>query len=308
MKIGISELYTGMDGRDRQWMIHSAQLIENLGFNSLWMSGRVLLFPEYDTQHPYAAQNEIESLRWVFDGLVALPAISMVTQRIRLGTYVELLSLREPLITARAVATADQMSGGRFDFGVGVGWLKEEHEAFGVPWETRGARVTEYLQAMKHIWTTELSEFHGRFIDFPTCYIGPKPVQKPHPPICIGGNSPGAMKRLVTLGDRWIGYGLTVPEVAKFVEKLHADLETAGRDPAEVMLSIGIRFAGVDGARKSAKVDHSIWDDTLRYIEGIEKLGLEELVISSRIPLDGYEDNMSIMAERLGVKPETRSE
>ena len=303
MKIGISELYTGIDGRDRQWVIHSAQLIENLGFNSLWMSGRVLLFPEYDVQHPYAAQKEIQSLKWVFDGLVALPALAMVTQRIRLGTYVDLLSLREPLNTARAVATADQMSGGRFDFGVGVGWLKQEHDAFGVSWKTRGARVTEYVRAMKHIWTTEVSEYHGRFVDFPPCYIGPKPVQKPHPPICIGGNSPGAMKRLVSVGDRWIGYGLTVPEVAEFVEKLHAALETAGRDPAEVTLSIGIRFSGADGARKSGKVDHSNWDDALRYIEGVEKLGLEEVVLSSRMPFDGYDDHMSIMAERLGVKP-----
>jgi alkanesulfonate monooxygenase SsuD/methylene tetrahydromethanopterin reductase-like flavin-dependent oxidoreductase (luciferase family) len=162
MKIGISELYTGVDGRDSQWMLDSAQLIEELGFNSLWMGERMTFFPQYESTHPYAAQGDILAMHWLFDALIALSAISVATKCIRLGTYVALLSLREPIVTARAVGTLDQVTNGRFNFGVGVSWMKEEHTAMGVPWETRGARVTEYLKAMKHIWTSEISEFHGK--------------------------------------------------------------------------------------------------------------------------------------------------
>lgn len=302
MKIGISELYTGLDGRDGKWMLKSAQLIEQLGFNSLWMPERMMFFPHYESTHPYAAQGEVEALRWNFDAIVALSAISVVTSHIELGTYVALPGLREPVVTARAVGTLDQISNGRFNFGVGVSWMKEEHAAMGVPWQSRGARVTEYLKAMKHIWTTELSEFHGRFVDFPEAYIGPKPVRKPHPPIVIGGNSPAALKRIVDVGDRWLGYGLTVDEVAEFIQQLHLALTAAGRDPAEVMLSVGLRFAGADGARSTGNVEKSAWTEAQRYVEAVEKLGIEEVVFSTRMPFNGYEGHMRNFAQAMGLE------
>lgn len=303
MKFGISELYTGDDGRDGPWMLRSAQLIEALGFNSLWMPERMMFFPSYDSTHPYAAQGEVLALRWNFDALVALAAIGTATKRLRLGTYVALPGLREPIATARAVGTLDQVINGRFDFGVGVSWMKDEHKAMGVPWETRGARVTEYLQAMKHIWTTELSEFHGRFVDFPPAYIGPKPVQKPHPPITVGGNSEGALKRIVAVGDRWLGYGLEPDEVKDFIDRLHRALEAAGRDPSEVMLSVGIRFKGSDGPRATGSVAESDWDQARRYADAVAPFGIEELVLSTRVPVDGYEENMTKVAQALDLTP-----
>jgi probable F420-dependent oxidoreductase len=301
MKIGISELYTGLDGRDGHWMLDSARLIEELGFNSLWMPERMMFFPQYESTHPYSAQGEVLALRWNFDALVALAAISVATRQIRLGTYVALPGLREPIVTARAVGTLDQVSNGRFDFGVGVSWMKEEHVAMRVPWETRGARVTEYLRAMKHIWTTELSEFHGRFVDFPAAYIGPKPVQKPHPPIVIGGNSPAAIQRVVDVGNRWLGYGLSLAEVEQFIVGLHAALRAAGRDPKEVVLSVGRRFADADGPRKSGTVDAAAWDEARRYVEACEELGIQEVVFSTRMPYEGYERHMRNFAEAMGV-------
>ena len=138
------------------------------------------------------------------DPFVALTAAAAVTSRLVLGTGIALLPQRDVIHTAKQVASLDLVSDGRFAFGVGVGWNREEMRNHGTDPATRGALMDEQLAALKQIWTTEQAEYHGEHVDFDPIYLWPKPVQQPHPPIYLGGESPAALRRLATYGDAWL--------------------------------------------------------------------------------------------------------
>jgi probable F420-dependent oxidoreductase len=157
---------------------------------------------------------------------------------VRLGTHVYNIGLRHPFVSARAVLTLDVVSGGRADVGVGASWLKEEWDTLGLDFATRGRRVDEALEVCKRLWTEEVVEHHGRFFDFGPVMFEPKPVQRPHPPIIVGGESPAALRRAAFLGDGWIGLGHTAESVAPLVRRLRALREDAGRasEPFDVIV------------------------------------------------------------------------
>ena len=134
----------------------------------------------------------------------ALTAAAAVTKRIRLGTGICLIVERDPILTAKQVASLDHISNGRVDFGIGGGWNREEMENHGTPWHRRWKVVRERVEAMKAIWTEEAAEYHGEFVDFDPIWSWPKPVQKPHPPIFVGGDAPGTFRRVLRYGDGWI--------------------------------------------------------------------------------------------------------
>src|SRR5205823_1567015 len=131
-----------------------------------------------------------------------------------------LIGERNPLLTAREVATVDQFTGGRFMLGVGAGWSSEEYEALGVPWERRGARCDEYIEVMKLLWTQERASYKGEFCSFSDVAAFPKPARSPHPPVLVGGNTPPALRRAARFGDGWFGWNLSVDEVAAAMDQL----------------------------------------------------------------------------------------
>ena len=139
---------------------------------------------------------------------------------------------------AKQVASLDKLSGGRFDFGVGIGWLVEEFAAVGVPWERRADRTREYLKAMKLLWTEEEPEFKGEFCSFPKVCSYPKPVQQPHPPIIFGGESAPALKRVGEVGDGWFGVNVAPEGVKAKIERMRQYAKTAGRDPEKLHFSV----------------------------------------------------------------------
>lgn len=295
MRIGISELFTGEDGRDGQWLRDTAVLLEELGFHAIWYPEHVVFFPSYESQYPYGSLggNEVRALRGVYEPFVALGAIAAVTSRVRIGTYVCVVAQRNPILLARDIAAVDVLSGGRFDFGIGVGWSVEEYTALGVPFERRGARTDEYLAAMKRLWSDdELTAFDGEFVSFEPLLAFPKPVQRPHPPIVVGGNSAATIRRIVEHGDGWAGYNLELDEIESFVERLDAALQSAGRTLDEIDLRVGRRASG-------RSEQH--WEDDARYIEGCERLGLHEVVVSPRFATDGYEDQVHRYAQIVGL-------
>lgn len=298
MRVGISEVFTGENGRDLGFLRHASGLIEEVGFTSLWFPEHVVFFPSYESQYPYGTlgRDEVNATRGVYEPFVALAAIAMATERVRLGTYVCVVAQRNPLLLARDVATVDGLSGGRFELGVGVGWAVEEYEAVGVPFARRGARTDEYLAAMKVLWSAgeELSSFDGEFTSFGPLYAYPKPVQQPHPPIVVGGNSPATIRRIVAHGDGWAGYDLSLDEVERFVADLDAALGAAGRSLDEVTLRVGRRTRG----RTEAD-----WEADAAYVAGCEALGLHEVVVSPRLEVDGYEAATRRYAEILGLSP-----
>ncbi len=138
------------------------------------------------------------------DMFVALTAAAAVTKRIRIGAGVCLVSERDPIVTAKEVASLDQVSGGRFDFGIGGGWNREEYENHGMPWNRRWKIARERIEAMQAIWTQEEASYDGEFVKFERIWSWPKPVQKPYPPIFVGGDAAGTFKRVLNYGDAWI--------------------------------------------------------------------------------------------------------
>ncbi len=213
---------------------------EARGFESIWVAEHVVLFEEYESVYPYAADGKFPggAETGLLEPLTALTYLAAVTDTIRLGTGICLVPQRNPVYTAKQVVDLDVLSGGRVDFGVGVGWLAEEFEAVAAPFERRGARCDEYLQVMRTLWTEDVSEHHGEMYDLPACKMYPKPVQQPHPPIHVGGESAAAMRRVATQGQGWYSFNRTPEQLDEPLARLDAVLADHGRSRSDVQLTV----------------------------------------------------------------------
>ncbi len=215
-------------------------MAEERGFHSLWIPEHVLFFREYGSRYPYSSDGRIPGdPDGVMEPLTALAYVAACTERIRLGTGICIVPQRNPVYVAKQVADVDYLSGGRLDFGVGVGWLREEFEALGVPWERRGARTRECIGVMKTLWEDEVSSFEGEFFQLPPCLQNPKPVQKPHPPVVFGGESDAALRRVAELGQGWFAYDRPLATLAEDLERLDGFLAAAGRRRSDVQIHVG---------------------------------------------------------------------
>ena len=195
MKIGANLIFNHLTSP--AFVAEAAQLVEEAGFHSIWVPEHVVFFPEYESPYPYTDDGRIPGEpEGILDPFSALTFIAAVTSRIRLGTGVCLVPQRNPVYTARAVADLDYLSGGRFDFGVGIGWLKEEFDNLQQDFATRARRTVEYIEVMRALWAPGVSEYSGESYELRPCYSNPKPVQEPHPPIYFGGETNAAMRRV----------------------------------------------------------------------------------------------------------------
>ncbi len=183
----------------------------------------------------------------VMDPFVVLSAAAVVTKTLKLATGVCLVVQRDPIQTAKLVASIDQVSGGRFLFGVGGGWNAEEIECHGTAFKTRFKLMRERIEAMKAIWTQSKPEYHGEFVDFPPMMTWPKPVQKPYPPIIVGGAFPHAARRAIRYGDGWVPIAGRAPygDVNDYLPKFKQMVAEAGRDPASLPVTL---FGGTEDA------------------------------------------------------------
>ena len=209
---------------------------EQRGFESLWV-------PEHthiptSRQTPFPAGGELpEEYSHTIDPFVGLAAAATRTDRIKLATGICLLSERDTIITAKEVASLDTLCGGRFVFGIGGGWNREELENHGTTFETRFKRLEEQIEALKRIWTEAEAEYHGRYIDFDPIWSWPKPVQKPHPPILMGGGTNSARQRVVDFCDGWLPIGIA-HDVAAGMKDLAERARAAGKRPEDFPVSI----------------------------------------------------------------------
>jgi probable F420-dependent oxidoreductase len=215
------------------------QALEARGFESMWA-------PEHShiplsRATPWPQGGDLPKKYYdVMDPFVTLTAAAMVTTALKLATGVCLVAQRDPIQTAKLVASIDQVSGGRFLFGVGLGWNAEEMADHGTDFKTRHLLARERLEAMKEIWTKSTPEYHGELVDFPPMMSWPKPVQKPHPPVLVGGAFPYGARRALRYGDGWIPMA-TRPEygdVMQFLPRFRELAVAAGRDPASVPVTI----------------------------------------------------------------------
>ena len=174
----------------------------------------------------------------IADPFVALGRASAVTSTLKLGTGICLVPERNPLLLAKEVATLDMYSSGRFLFGIGAGWLREETEIMGGDFPHRWTQTREAIMAMKSLWTDVESEYHGRYYDFPPVYSFPRSVQRPHPPVYLGGKARNVFKRVVEWGDGWMPVGVTPDEVRSGRRTLDDLAAEAGRDPGSISVSV----------------------------------------------------------------------
>ena len=214
-----------------------ARALEERGFESLWV-------PEHthipaSRRSPWPGGGALPREYWsAYDPFVALMAAAAATRRLRLGTGICLVVERDPIVTAKEVATLDRLSGGRVLFGIGGGWNAEEMEHHGTSFKTRWRLLRERVLAMKEIWTKDEAEFHGEFVNFDRIWSQPKPVQRPHPPILMGGDAPGTFGRIAELADGWMPILRPGRNPVERIPALREHLARAGRDPASVPVSI----------------------------------------------------------------------
>ena len=228
-----------------------AVALEQRGFDIVWA-------PEHShiplsRKTPFIMGGDLPKRYYdVMDPFVTLTAAAMATRSLKLGTGVCLIAQRDPIQTAKLVASIDQVSGGRFVFGIGNGWNQDEMENHGTDFRTRHKRARENVEAMKAIWTQAKAEYHGEFVNFDPMMTWPKPVQKPHPPIIVGGAFPYSARRAIRYGDGWMPQVTTYAKepLAELIPRFRQMAAEAGRDPASLSISIGGQGPDLDLVRR----------------------------------------------------------
>jgi len=293
--LGISEVFFGENGRELGFVRESAQLIESIGYDYVWLPEHVVFFETFESKYPYGQTGAAEisrtrkeegntGTRGIMDGPIVAVAAAAVTTHLRFGTFIVILPQRNPVVFAREIATVDQLTQGRFDLGVGVGWLKEEYAACGVPFDNRGDRLDDYIGALRALWTQEVSSFESPTVSFQPLLAYPKPLQQPHPPILVGGQSLRGIDRAARLGDGLIVYDLDVDQIRKVIDVYDQRLARYGRKLADVRLVVGRRNEG--RSVESYKSDQA-------FIAEVREIGgVTDIVCSPRFPNANYESNM----------------
>ncbi len=237
MKIGCQMPFN--DLTSPQYIAEAGALVEELGFHSFWVPEHVLFFPEYESKYPYTEDGKIQGdPRSLLDPFSALTFVAAHTDKIRLCTGICLVPQRNPVYTAKQVADLDYLSNGRVEFGIGIGWLREEFAALGVPWQDRAGRTRECIEVMKTLWCDELSHYEGKYFNIKAAYQNPKPVQKPHPPLLFGGESDAALHRVASFGQGWYGFNLTPSGLEQRLETLDGLLAEEDRSRDDLLIYV----------------------------------------------------------------------
>ena len=255
MKIALIPINIGIQSLEQ--MVGLAQLAESLGFESVWTFEHVMVPVEYESRYPYSSDGKMGiGPEGVFlDPLIALSAVAAQTRTIRLGTGVNILSQANPLLLAKQAATLDVLSNGRFMLGAGIGWLKEEFDAMGVPFERRGARYDDYVVAMRKVWSGEVVEHRSDFIHWSGFKSYPLPVQEGGVPIIVGGSKGKAFERIARYGDGWFAPTNDAASLSPMLEELKAACRQFDRDYDSVEItSMWDNQGGIDAIRAFADI------------------------------------------------------
>ena len=236
MKIGLRLPQTDKHIATKENVIHLSKEAENAGFDSLWVLER-LIWP-INPCDPYPGTSDgrfPEDWQYIFEPLETLTYVAANTENIALGTSVIDMLFQNPVILARRFATLDLLSEGRAIAGFGIGWSKDEYQISNIPFKDRGKRADEYIQIVKKIWAEDIVEFKGQFYNIPASKIGPKPIQKPHIPIYLGGYSQGTFARIANYANGWICVVRdSLDQVKSYIDKIRNECYKAKRDPKDI--------------------------------------------------------------------------
>ncbi len=231
MKIGVN---TVIDSNSED-VAAIAQKAEELGFESFWLPEHPVIPVHTTSRYGGTPDGSIPPfMNDMADPFIGLARASATTKKIMLGTSICLVPEHSPLVQAKQIAALDFHSGGRFIFGIGAGWLREETEIMGGDFDHRWTQTREAVEVMKELWTKDEAEYHGRYYDFPPVKVFPKPAQKPHPPVFLGGTATNVFKRVVTWGNGWMPSRATPEQVKAGRASLDELADAAGRDPKSI--------------------------------------------------------------------------
>ena len=275
MRVGVNLLNFG-PGVSPESLLRWTQLAETLGYHLVMISDHVAMTPDVILRYPAPFYDPFVTLGW----------LARATTRVELGTTVVILPYRHPLHTARLAANVDRLSGGRFVFGVGVGWARQEFEALGVPFERRGAMSNDYLAAIKTAWTSDPASYTGPFVSFRDVQTGPRPVRSPHPPIWVGGATDAALRRAVRLGDAWHPIRIRVPWLRDTgLPRLWKIADEEGRPAPALCPRIRLRITGTPLPDDQRVAGEGSLDQVRADLNALARLG------AASVLLDTYADD-----------------
>ncbi|MCH7742458.1 MAG: TIGR03619 family F420-dependent LLM class oxidoreductase [Proteobacteria bacterium] len=279
MKLGIIPINIGVQSLDE--VVQLAQLAESLGYESVWTFEHVIVPVDYESKYPYDASGKMGAAPETnfIDPLIALAAVAASTKTIRLGTGVNILSQANPLYMAKQAASLDFVSSGRFMLGIGIGWLKEEFDALGVPFARRGARFDDYVEAMRKVWSGEVVEHESDFISWHGFKSYPLPVQNPLP-LVMGGVKGKIFERIAKHGNGWYAPAGDPAEIKGHLENLRKACDAIGRDMSEI--EITCMWPGTGGKE---------------FLDQLEEVGVHRAVVILMAGPDLVENLTSIAKE-----------
>lgn len=279
MKLGIIPINIGVQSLDE--VVQLAQLAESLGYESVWTFEHVIVPVDYESKYPYDASGKMGATPETnfIDPLIALAAVAASTKTIRLGTGVNILSQANPLYLAKQAASLDFVSSGRFMLGIGIGWLKEEFDALGVPFARRGARFDDYVEAMRKVWSGEVVEHESDFISWHGFKSYPLPVQNPLP-LVMGGVKGKIFERIAKHGNGWYAPAGDPAEIKGHLENLRKACDAIGRDMSEI--EITCMWPGTGGKE---------------FLDQLEEVGVHRAVVILMAGPDLVENLTSIAKE-----------
>ena len=235
MEIGVSAIISS-ESMDVATMARKA---EEVGFRSFWLPEHAIIPVHTTSRYRGTPDGSIPSfMSDMGDPFIGLAMASATTSTIMLGTAVCLVPEHNPLVQAKQIAALDYHSGGRFIFGIGTGWLREEIEIMGGDFDHRWSQAREAVEVMKELWTKDEAEYHGRYYDFPPVRVFPKPARKPHPPVLLGGSARNVFKRVVAYADGWMPVGATTDDIRAGRAALDELAQAAGRDPGSIEILV----------------------------------------------------------------------
>ncbi len=272
MKVGYFSVGVGPT-TDPQWLRTAVTTAERLGFATVWAPEHVVLVEQYTSKYPYTSgEFPGRANAAIADPFAVLAYVAACTSRIRLGTGICIVPEHNPMVLAKTVASVDRLSGGRLILGAGIGWLAEEFQALGIPFERRAQRTREYIEVMRKLWTEPSSSYRGEFVNFTNAFSHPKPARSNGVPVWFGGESAPALKRVAEYGDGWLGFKLSPDQAAAKIRRIEELLKAAGRKRSDLYLTV------------SPYTDPITPDDLKRYRDA----GAEEvaLLITRRTPTE----------------------
>ena len=296
MKVGVNLINFGpgvTPGSLKSW----AQLSESLGYHLLMTSDHIAITPDVQSRYPAPFFEPVSLLGW----------LAGVTDTMEIGTTVLIVPYRNPLEIARAFANVDQLSGGRFILGVGIGWAQEEFQGLGVPFRSRGAITNEYLEAIKLLWTQDVASYEGKFASFKNVHTAPRPVQTPHPPIWVGGPSEAALRRTVCYGDAWHPIRIRIDWFKESgIPRLREIADEEGKAMPALCPRIRLRITDSPVPDEQRVAGEGSLDQVHRDLAQLEELGCTYVVLDTYADdIDAIGNNeaswqmLSLMAEKV---------